>query len=229
MDNKELAVGHIKQGVITAMILFGISLGNLLVGFLSDGSAGDTTYLDPWTWVTVATLLVLMWGMTRKSRMASVLMLLVYLLGATIKISDRPSLLGIALALVIVFFLAKAVYGCFAYHRAEKNDNPDHKPTRWWMWAVSTPLILGVLWLFSLGLMSQWGWIPATHVKSYQEVTDKERQQLLDWGILNAGEQIDMYYSFGLYSYREGGSVLTDQRLIGRLTRHRYRNDSVLL
>lgn len=212
--DKAYAINHIKHGVITALIIWGIDLGKLIVGVLSEGKFGDAEYTDPWSWIIGVMILGLIWGMTRKSRTAALLMLLLYVAGVGMQLMILPSLLGIFIGLVIIFFLAKAVYGCFEFHRAEKALNPNHKPSKWWMLALGVPIVLFLGALISLYYMSLWGVIPATHVKSYQEISDKERDFFSEWSIVNDSETLDMFYSFGVLSYKAGGTLLTSERLI---------------
>ena len=212
--DKAYAINHIKHGVITALIIWGIDVGRVIVGFLSEGQFGEPEYADPWSWVAALVFVTLIWGMTRKSRTASVLILLVYLLGAGLQFMEAPSLLGVFMALIILFFLAKAVYGCFEYHKVAKAENPKHKPSKWWMFALGVPIVLVIGGFIVLYYLSVWGVIPAIHIKSYNEITDYEQEFLKEWSIIDGNETIDMFYSFGVLSYKEGGSLLTDKRII---------------
>ena len=55
---------------------------------------------------------------------------------------------------------------------------------------------------------------PSDRVQTHDEIGDKHLQVLLDEGILDKDERIQHFYSEGLLSVREGGSILTDRRVI---------------
>ena len=75
-------------------------------------------------------------------------------------------------------------------------------------------LVLLVVAGYGFGFMIDTGYAPSDRVQTHEEIGDKHLQVLLTEGIIDQDEQIEHFYSEGLLSVREGGSILTDQRVI---------------
>lgn len=67
---------------------------------------------------------------------------------------------------------------------------------------------------YGFGFLMDTGFVPSERVQTHDEIGDKHMQVLLDEGIIDRTERIEHFYSEGLFSVREGGSVLTDRRVI---------------
>ncbi len=71
-----------------------------------------------------------------------------------------------------------------------------------------------VVALYGFGFLMDTGVVPSDRVQTHSEIADKHLDVLLTEGIIDQGEQIEHFYSEGLLSVREGGSILTDRRVI---------------
>ncbi len=71
-----------------------------------------------------------------------------------------------------------------------------------------------VVALYGFGFLMDTGVVPSDRVQTHSEIADKHMDVLLTEGIIDQGEQIEHFYSEGLLSVREGGSILTDRRVI---------------
>ncbi|MDZ7643011.1 MAG: hypothetical protein U5K76_01500 [Woeseiaceae bacterium] len=58
------------------------------------------------------------------------------------------------------------------------------------------------------------GHASSERVLSAQEIPDNRYQELIAEGIIEQGEVIEYFYSEGLLSIKEGGSILTNYRVI---------------
>ncbi len=87
-------------------------------------------------------------------------------------------------------------------------------PLRTALGAVGFVVVLGVLALGVLGVLMDTGHAPSGRVLSAQEIPDNQYQELIAEGIVEEGEIIEFFYSEGLLSIKEGGSILTDYRVI---------------
>ncbi len=76
--------------------------------------------------------------------------------------------------------------------------------------------VVGILLvgLYGFSFLMDTGVVPSDRVQTHHEIADKHMGVLLTEGIIDQGEQIEQFYSEGLLSVREGGSILTDRRLI---------------
>jgi len=68
--------------------------------------------------------------------------------------------------------------------------------------------------VYGFGFLIDTGYAPSDRVQTHEEIGDKHLQVLLDEGIIDKDEHIQHFYSEGLLSVREGGSILTDSRVI---------------
>ncbi len=67
---------------------------------------------------------------------------------------------------------------------------------------------------YGFGFLIDTGFLPSERVQTHDEIGDKHMQVLLDEGIIDRTERIEHFYSEALFSVREGGSILTDRRVI---------------
>ena len=75
-------------------------------------------------------------------------------------------------------------------------------------------LALLVVAAYGFGFLIETGYAPSDRVQTHEEIGDKHLQVLLDEGIIGKDEHIQHFYSEGLLSVREGGSILTESRVI---------------
>ena len=71
-----------------------------------------------------------------------------------------------------------------------------------------------MLFLCVYGLLSVTNILPSSEVVSGQELSVSDTSLLIDNSIVFPNENIEYFYSEGLLSIKEGGSVLTDKRII---------------
>lgn len=64
------------------------------------------------------------------------------------------------------------------------------------------------------GRLMDAGVVPSDRVLAGGDIPGDQVATLLDEGIIEQGEVIEYFYSEGLISVREGGSILTDRRVI---------------
>ncbi|MGI9261415.1 MAG: hypothetical protein ACR2QR_05230 [Woeseiaceae bacterium] len=81
---------------------------------------------------------------------------------------------------------------------------------RWIGTTFGVLLLVGVVF----GFLMDAGVVPSARVLTGPEIPEDHYQVLRAEGIVQEGEVVEYFYSEGLLSVREGGSVLTDQRVI---------------
>lgn len=67
---------------------------------------------------------------------------------------------------------------------------------------------------WALGYMMDTGAVPSDRVQTGAELERRHASVLVDEGIIHYRENIEYFFSEGLVSVREGGSVLTDRRVV---------------
>ena len=94
--------------------------------------------------------------------------------------------------------------------------------------------LLGFLGLAIFGTLSDTGQVPSEPVLNAQEVPGSHYDVLLAEGVIDQGEMIEYFFSEGLFSIREGGSVLTNYRVIayeqgdeGQIASYYIRNNEI--
>ncbi len=75
---------------------------------------------------------------------------------------------------------------------------------------------LGLLFAFFLmiGVMIQTGVLPSDRVVTGEDLSKKHMTVLIEAGLLDADETLELFFSEGLFSIKEGGSLLTDRRVV---------------
>ncbi|WP_223787651.1 hypothetical protein [Marinicella meishanensis] len=201
--------------VALQLVLTGPNLGRVLVSYLSDvNHAPLIAHFDGWTVALLLIIFMLIWDMSRFSRAAAVVMFVFVLLNQVLVFLETASIWAVAIGLLFLFFLGRGIKGTFDYHALMRQVNPEHQPTKRWMWVVFTPVALIAVWVLGLGALSHFKLIPAEHVKAKHEITAKERQALQDMYLVEADTEIEYFNTHGLFSLRTGGVLMTADELI---------------
>jgi hypothetical protein len=87
-------------------------------------------------------------------------------------------------------------------------------PMRRILGIVGMVFVLGFVALGVLGVLSDTGVVPSERVLSSVEIPDGDYQTLRDEGLLEQGETVEYFFSEGILSIKEGGSILTNYRVI---------------
>jgi hypothetical protein len=81
---------------------------------------------------------------------------------------------------------------------------------RWIGTAFGVLVLVGVVF----GILMEVGVVPSDRVLQGKDIPADQYQVLKTEGIIEDGEVVEYFYSEGLLSVREGGSILTDKRVI---------------
>lgn len=119
----------------------------------------------------------------------------------------------------VLLFIEKVITVYHANHFVKEYLPVDRvpikkSPLRTLLGAVGLVLVLGFVALVVLGVLMDTGHAPSDRVLSSHQVPDNQYQELVAEGIVEPDESIEFFYSEGLFSITEAGSVLTDRRVI---------------
>ncbi len=213
--NLREAEDSIKRGVYAGLI-FGALVAAISLIAMSQDDKGSLSYWDdPWMFAEVALILVITFGVSRKSRAAAIALFLYYLVSRValmVELNTVPGVGGILFTIIFLFVFGKAIFGSFAYHRIRKIEDPEYKAVKLWMKIAAVPAVLVAalsLFLLVLGILG-----PPTVVVHGGELSIADQELLLAEDIVESDERIVYFYSPGLFSLLEGGSVMTDKRMI---------------
>ena len=148
------------------------------------------------------------------------LLFLVIIIGSLIPTSSSPNG-DLVLAAVFAVFLAieKAITVYHANHFVKEylpveGVKIHRSPLRKALSVVGMVLVLGFAGLVVLGVLMDTGYTPSERVLSAQEIPGSHYEQLVAEGVLEKGELIEYFFSEGILSIKEGGSILTNYRVI---------------
>lgn len=213
MDKNE-AIRATKHGAIAACISGALTTLITLVAVLTQASDDLAVFSDPLMFVDVVLIFVLAFAIFKKSRLAAILMFTYFIISKVVIGFETGRTSGLLVGLVFLYFYGRAIQGAFVYHRLEREENPDRKKTSKWAYWVGIPIALPILALIFVGLLSVIGFLPGTRVLETHQVFEKDSKALVEHGVLNPSDKIDYFYSWGLTSVLEGGTVLTGDRIV---------------
>ncbi len=212
--DKEQAIKATKQGAIAAVVSGVLTLGVTLFAVMTDDQGDLEIWNDPANFFDAVFVFVCAFFMYRKSRAASVIMLVYFVVAKIVIAISLERVPGIFLSVIFVYYFARATQGAFVFHRIEQEDNPDYRPAPKWYYFAGIPLVLILFAFMSIGFMSMVGVIPSTEVLAGDKVPKHQKEALIHEGIIDEGESVEYFYSQGLMSIMEDGNLLTDQRVI---------------
>jgi len=213
MDRDE-AIKATKSGAIAACISGVLTLGIVLVAIFSNSNGAIALWNDPSNFFDIILIFGCAYGIYKKSRAAAVL-LFVYFIFAKVMIGiETGNATGLGLGLVFLYFYGKAIQGAFVFHKLEKAENTNYKPTPKWVYYTGIPTLTIMVVLIGLGLMTMTGAMPSTEVQAGVDVLQSDKDTLITNAIISENDKIEFFYSGGLTSILEGGSVLTGDRVI---------------
>ncbi len=114
----------IKTGWVAAIISGVMTLGMMLLALNTEAMEGDI-----WTSVDVVLILLLAFGIYKKSRFAATFMFIYFLFSKILIIVEtgRPS--GLIVSILFLYFYFRAMVGTYQYHKLMRPQNKSIQPT----------------------------------------------------------------------------------------------------
>lgn len=212
--NKNEAIKATINGAIAACISAAITIIIILIAIRADAEGRLALFNDPFNFLDVALILACAFGVYKKSRVASVLIFIYFLVSKIIISIETQSYGGLGVGLVFLYFYGNAIRGSFVYHKLEKEENPDYKSATKWTYIIGVPSVLIVLVLIGFALMSTTGVVPSTRVLAKNEIKIEDITTLRSNGIINVNDSVDYFYSQGFSSILESGNILTQDKVL---------------
>ncbi len=213
MDKSE-AIKATKNGAIAACVSGALTLAIFLIAVFTNASGTIGLWNDPSVIFDVLLIFACAYGIYKHSRFAAIL-LFFYFIFAKIYISiEMGKISGIWVTLVFLYFYGKAIQGTFVYNKIEKVENPNYKTTPKWIYFTAIPSLAIFFALMGIGILTMTGVLPSTKVQKGSEISQRDRSLLISNAIVSKSDNIKYFYSGGLTSILEGGSILTDDRVI---------------
>lgn len=122
LDDRASCEKAIKHGVIAAMISAGITALFAMTGFFTSSTDKDLAYiLDPWLMVDVVLIIVLAVFILRKSRVASTLLFIYFIMSKAMMWYEMAAPKGLFISIVFFVFYLNAMRATYIWHKRYKN------------------------------------------------------------------------------------------------------------
>jgi len=212
--DKEEAINYSKAGATAAFISGGLTTAIVLLAILTNAKGTLGLWNDPAMFIDIFLIFGCAIGMLRYSRAAAITIFVYFILDKIFIGLDTGKMPSIGIALFVLFYFGRAILGTFAYHKIQKEQDPNYRSAPKWMYYVGIPSGLLVLMIAGYGILVESGVVPEVEVTSGSNMRQKDRSLLIEMGIIQPKEDIEYFYSAGFLSILEEGSILTDQRVI---------------
>lgn len=212
--NREEAIKATKKGAIAACISGTLTLVIVVIAIFSNNLDALALWNDPANLFDIILIFACAYGIYKKSRTAAIVLFIHFIISKIVISIETGKVTGIFISFVFLYFYGKAIQGAFAYKKIEKAENPNYKPKPKAYYFVGIPLLIIFAGFIGLGLMTMTGAIPSTEVQAGLDVSQSDRDMLISNYIISENDTIEYFYSTGLLSMLEGGSVLTQDRVI---------------
>lgn len=127
---------------------------------------------------------------------------------------------GIGNIVLLVWFCMRGTDGAnrFGEPPLRESDALGHTPAarRRRRWIRAAAVAAGVLMggVVLLGALLQMGVLPSTSIVNGGALRERDRAFLIERGVIEPGETIELFYSAAMWSIKMDGNILTDQRVI---------------
>lgn len=212
--NKKEAIKATKNGAIAACISAIISIVFIVIAIRADVGGKLAIFNDPANFIDVVLILILAYGVYIKSRVASVLLIIYFIVSKVIIIEETQSFQGIGVSLIFLYYYSKAIQGSFVYYKLDSEENPDIKKSTKWKYILGIPFSFVLVIILVFAFMSTIGVLPSTRVQAGSEVSIKDISALQREGIIYTTDKVQFVYFQGLSSILESGNILTQDRVI---------------
>lgn len=212
--NREEAIKATKNGAIAASISGSLTLVVVAIAIYGNDDGALALWNDPANFFDIILIFACAYGIYKKSRTAAIV-IFIYFIFAKVYIGiETGETSGIYLSLVFLYFYGKAIQGSFAYKKIEKAENTDYKPASKVYYYIGIPALIIFAAIISLGIMTMIGVIPSTEVHAGADVSQIDKDMLISNNIISKDDKLEYFYSTGFFSILEGGTVLTQDRVI---------------
>lgn len=214
--NREEAVRATRRGAIAAVVSGIITLVLTLLVMAFDTRGTFSNLVDVYSLLDVVLIFILAFGVYKKSRYAAIILVIYFLSSKLILIIERGGIgaSGLLFSLMFLYFFVKALQGCFAYKKLEKQENPNYKKLSKWFYFAGLPITAVAVVVIAILLIDYMTITPSTQVQTARQVAGRDAQALVANDILLEGEDFDYFYSFSTDPMAEGGVLLTKDRVL---------------
>jgi hypothetical protein len=203
----------VRLAAIAAFISAGFT-SLLIIAAMNGVETSLARFDDPAYFFDVLLIALCGIGMLRFSRIAAVFVFVYFLLSKIVISIEMGRPTGIGLGLVFLYFYWRGIRGSFAYHRLQREANPDYRSSSPLAYIIGIPVIALLVLTLGLGVLTQTSLLPSTEVIEGNQLTSRDLDLLRSEHIIEEDETVRLFYSTGLLSIRDEGNLLTDRRVV---------------
>lgn len=203
-----------KNGAIAAFVSGTLTTVVVVIAMLSDSNGDLALWNDPTNFVDIVLIFGCAIAMLKQSRTAAVTIFVYFIIAKVAIALETGESTGIAISLLFLYYFGKAIQGSFAYKKLKLAENPEFRSAPRWAYWLSIPTMLLFFTAAGYGVLSMTDVVPATEVVAGSEVSAEDKALMVQNGIIYDDETIELFYSYGITSILEGGTVLSDRAVI---------------
>ena len=170
---------------------------------------------DLWNLFDVVVIFSLTYGVYKKSRICSILLLSYFILSQITYIAETEGYHGGVFALVFLYFYIQGIRGTFEYHNIKKNDEDYQASNKSKKLKIIVGSILGIILLIIIvfiGILVVYS--PDTKIVPGVQLKSSYLSVIRDLKLLDHNENIIFFYSDGLFDIKEGFYFFSDKKLV---------------
>lgn len=216
-DNKK-AEKNIRNGWIAGSISGGLTLIASLIGAFNEQFQAQFG-ADEWMLIDVFIIAVLTYGIYQKNRFAALIMLIYFVISKIYIFMETQRPNGLFIGIIFTIIYVKATQAAFELHKHRKaadiQEYPKAKkrnPIFYVGVSIASVIGLGIVILFSLGVLGLNS--PSFEVIKGNELDEEQLSFVQQKGLLEPDEQIDYWYSHGLFDFKDGFVFFTAQKVV---------------
>lgn len=215
MDREEASQAT-RQGAIAALISGGLTLVFVWLAIALDAQGTFSIFNDVYYLFDVALIFILAFGVYKKSRYAAIVLTVYFVVSKLMLAIERGGISTgtLLLSFIFLYFYVKALQGCFAFKKLEKQENSNYKKLSKWFFFAGLPITAVVIVLAAVLLIDYIIITPSTQVQTARQVASRDAETLVANDILAQDERLDYFYSFGTDPMAQGGVLLTKERVL---------------
>jgi hypothetical protein len=217
--DRETALRHTRHGALLWLAMGGINGLAVVYAMLADVTEQPLAdFDDPWALVLVPLFVALAFGVYRKSRLAAIGGLGIFVLDKVATGLDggiSPNGIVGAFAILTIYIHVQAIRGCFAYHRLAREEDPNYKVgSRWTLALGGLSVLLGVV-VGVFAVLSAIGLITSGEVDEGAQLSERTIEALREAGGVRPDDEIAFFFAENPFTLLHGGSILVSDRVIG--------------
>jgi len=169
---------------------------------------------DPFFLIDVVLLLVLALFIYKKSRVASVFILLYFIISKFYMFLETGKIQGLFISALFIYLYARAAWGSFVFHKDEKLNNPNYKGVPKWMIITSSVLGAVFIGLIFLGTLTMTSVMAPTEVLPGDKLNQTHVKTLVETGLVGSTADIELFYSTAMSDIKAEGTILSKDKII---------------